>query len=197
MRSSSPNHSTPSRRQAPWRIRLPLPPLSHRIVRPTALTIAGAKREIEDALNDGSTVICPITGKVIAVYRRGLHGGQVACLRRLARASRELGRTYVHIKYITGRRDGEFSKMAAWGLIEALKPANKLEAEKVQGWWKITDLGRRWLAGRCRVPRQMAIIGNTVIGPVDAKKTIKAKDVPKTFKRELLDRGRDGYARRA
>ena len=197
MRSSSPNNSTPSRPQSRWRIRLPLAPPSTRVVFPRATTIAGVKLEIEEALNAGNSAVCPITGKIVEIYRRGLHQGQVSTLRRLARASTELGKSFLHLKYFTSRRDGDFSKLVAWGLIEALKPATKLEAEKCRGFWKITDLGRRWLAGRCAIPRQMAIVNNTVIGPVDAKKLVKAKDVPKQFKRELLDEGRDGYRRRA
>lgn len=199
MRSSSPNSTAhnagPGGRQSPWRIRLPLAAPTNRIVRPRARTVAGARIQIERALNAGDTAVCPITGKLIEIYRRGLHQGQVFMLRRLARASRKLGKTYLHLEFFTGRRDGDFAKLAAWGLAERLRPATRLEGEQCRGWWKITDLGRRWLAGRVRIPRQMAIVGNVVIGPVDRRDTIAPRDCPSRFDREQLAAGRDGFER--
>ena len=154
--------------------------------------LAALQRRINDLLNQGWPVICPLSGKLIRVYRRGLHQSQIRTLDRLRSAADQLRHTYVHVRFFSARRDGDLAKLELWGLAERMRPANALEAEKARGMWKITHRGREFLAGRVRIPRQMAVLEGHNLGPVDESITMDVHEVQQEFEPEALADGTDG-----
>lgn len=179
--------------RAGYTIHLPLPP-----ARSAPVSVGGpqwkvctVKQAISRVLNEGRIAIDILTGNKIAIYRRGLHQGQVRALERFAKRSGVYGLHggWMHISMATGRSDGDWSKMAYFGLIEALPkelaktivPPDADGKQSPRGWWRVTDLGRRWLARQAKVPRQIAILSKEFLGFVDASDLItrdEANDRP-------------------
>lgn len=174
-----------------WRIPLPLaPPQGFKRLRCTRVDTV--KREIGRALSQGYWTRCPITGKIVRIYRHGLHQSQVATLRRLRDRSDKLRQNFIPLEVFTAHRDGNLAKMAHWGLVEPLGKSSAYEGEHVGGMWRITPRGRDWLAGKIRVPRQVAIVLGELIGYVDAKDLITVDQAQAEFTREALLDGCDG-----
>lgn len=174
-----------------WDIRLPLAEPKG-LKRLRCVRTSTLKREIGRALSAGHWTRCPLTLKIIRIYRHGLHRSQVSTLRRLRDRSDRLRQTYLPLDFFSGYRDGNLAKMAHWGLVQPLDKSNKLEGENVNGMWRITPCGRAWLAGKIRVPRQVAILLGQCVGYVDAKDLITADEVQDAFSREALLSGNDG-----
>lgn len=149
-------------------------------------------RRINELLNRGHSVICPVTGKLIRIYRRGLHASQISTLRRLRDKSDKLGVTFLHVEFFSVRRDGDLAKLELWGLAQRMRPENKLEAEEARGKWRILPHGRAFLAGSVRIPRQVAMLEGERLGYVDESDTITVHDIPSTFSPESLAAGTDG-----
>lgn len=147
---------------------------------------------INTLLNAGWPMVCPVSGKLIKVYRRGLHQSQVNTLRRLMEKSDKLGIAYLHVEFFSARRDGDLAKLALWGLIERLRTESKYEQEKATGKWRITDRGRAFLAGTVRIPRQVAVLEGERLGYVDESDTMSVDEVQQTFDKEVLAEGNDG-----
>lgn len=178
-------------------IRFPLPKPHGRPVEllngPTA-RFSALQHRINRLLNDGHAVICPLTGKLIEVYRRGLHRSQVRMLERLRDRADLLGTptAYLPLVVFTGRSDGDLAKLALWGLAETLKPASRYEKESCRGKWRVTERGRAWLAGHVRIPRQVAVLLGERLGYVDERDLIGPEDTPDTFDAKALAEGTDG-----
>jgi hypothetical protein len=176
-------------------IHFPLPPHHSK---PKVITATGHSRlsamqhRINDLLNQGWPVICPLSGKLIQVYRRGLHKSQVRTLDRLRSASDQLRITYVHVRFFSARRDGDLAKLELWGLAERMRQESTLEGEKARGMWKITQRGRDFLAGAVRIPRQVAVLEGFSLGYVDETQTMGVRDVQQEFDQEALAEGADG-----
>lgn len=174
-----------------WPISLPLAEPKGfkrlRCVRTSTLT-----REVGRLLSAGHWTRCPLTGKAIRIYRHGLHRSQVTTLRRLRDRSDKLRQTYIPLDVFSGYRDGNLAKMVHWGLVQPLDKAAAFEGEHVNGMWRITPRGRDWLAGKIRVPRQVAIVLGQRIGYVDGKDLITVDQVQEAFARDALLAGKDG-----
>jgi hypothetical protein len=172
-----------------YQIALPLAPIQgFTVIKKRRLD--AVKREIGTLLSRGYYTTCPITGRAIRIWRHNLSRGQVTTLKRLDSVSKELGKVYVHLKFLTARRDGNLAKMALWDLISPLSPDAILEGEKCGGMWRITERGRDWLAGRIKIPRQVAVLFGKRVGYVDPLDLITVDDVSNDFdKVALLDGG--------
>lgn len=175
-------------------------PLTKPNPRPVTVRATGASRlsalqhRINDLLNRGFGVICPLSGKLIRIYWRGLHHSQVSTLRRLMEKSDKLGVTYLHVEFFSARRDGDLAKLELWGLAEHLKAESRLEAEAAKGKWRITPRGRQFLAGTIRIPRQVAVLLGARLGYVDESDTMSVDEVQQTFDKDALAEGADGKA---
>jgi hypothetical protein len=185
--------STTFKTKQGWPISLPLAEPKGfkrlRCVRTSTLT-----REIGRVLSAGHWTICPLTGKMIRIWRHGLHQSQVNTLRRLRDRGDRLRKTYIPLEAFSGHRDGNLAKMVHWGLVLPLTKASAYEGENVNGMWRITKRGRDWLAGKIRIPRQVAILLGQRIGYVDAKDLITVDQVQEVFARDALLAGKDGKA---
>ncbi len=177
-------------------IHWPLPATPHgkpRTIRATkASRLSALQHRINDLLNQGWAVVCPLSGKLIRLYRRGLHQSQVNTLRRLMEKSDKLGKTYLHVEFFSGRRDGDLAKLELWHLAERMRDANRLEGESASGMWRITPHGRLFLEGKVRIPRQVAVLLGERLGYVDAAVTMSVSEVAETFSQEGLAEGTDG-----
>jgi hypothetical protein len=135
--------------------------------RTVARPFAAIQRDISDALSLGEGAICPLTGKLIRIYRRALNRGQVATLQRLRRFhDRHPGEAWAHVSDFSGRRDGDLGKLLWWDLIER-RPTADCPPERPRGWWRITALACDWLSGTITIPRQQALLLGHHLGPVD------------------------------
>lgn len=175
-------------------------PLAKPSAKPVRIRATGASRlsalqhRIEALINQGRTVICPLSGKPIRIYWRGLHQSQVNTLRRLMDKSDKLEVTYLQVEFFSGRRDGDLAKLELWGLAARLRPDTKLEQEKMRGAWRITPHGRAFLAGAVRIPKQVAVLLGERLGYVDEAVTMSVEEVQEHFDREALTEGSDGVA---
>lgn len=178
-------------------IHWPLPKPSGKPVRIRATgasRLSAMQHRINTLINQGRTVVCPLSGKPIRIYWRGLHQSQVNTLRRLMEKSDKLGVSYLQVEFFSGRRDGDLAKLELWGLAARLRPDNKLEQEKMRGAWRITPHGRAFLAGEVRIPKQVAVLLGERLGYVDEAVTMSKDEVAEHFDREALTEGGDGVA---
>lgn len=178
-----------------YRIAWPLPKHKNNPVRLSAgpnSRLSALHARVERALNNGQPVICPLSGKLIRIYYRGLHRSQVRTLERLRDACDKLKVSFVHVQFFTARRDGDLAKLELWGLAVRLRGAEKYEAESVRGKWAITPRGRLWLLGRIKVPRQVAVLLDERLGYVDENDLIGVDDVTADFSEQQLASGNDG-----
>lgn len=189
-------------RDGRFRIRFPLPPARAELKHPAGSHARVIHREMNRWLNEGHPVCCPITGTVLKIYRRGLHQSQVAALRRLReRLQSQPHLCWIHIAQFAARRDGEFSKLAHWELIEAMprdeEPRSPDEAPpEYRGWWRITQRGEDWLDHRLRIPRQVALLRGERLGYVDDDDRIAPEDVPDRAAQARYVCGSDGWPER-
>lgn len=183
--------TTTSKAVRGWHICLPLAK-PQGFKRTRCVRVATLAREVGRLLSAGHWTVCPLTGKMIRIWRHGLHQSQVNTLRRLRDRSDRLRQTYIPLEVFSGHRDGNLAKMVHWQLVEPLKPATALEGEKINGMWRITQRGRDWLDGKIRVPRQVAILLGKRIGYVDAKDLITVDQVQAVFDRDGLLADKDG-----
>jgi len=157
-----------------------------------ASRLSALQHRINDLLNRGHGVICPLSGKLIRIYWRGLHHSQISTLRRLMDKSDKLGVTYLHVEFFSARRDGDLAKLELWGLAEHLRAESRLEQEAAKGKWRITQRGRQFLSGQIRIPRQVAVLLGERLGYVDEADTIHVDEVADTFSKDALLDGADG-----
>lgn len=178
-------------------IRFPLPPARGRRISIAidARRLTTAKKQIEAALNDGCAAINPFSGNPIRIYRRSLNKSQMGSLRRLSNYhTRHPGEEWAHVADFNGRRDGDLAKLRWWGLVLS-RPVTDAPTDRRRGWWAITDLGRNFLNGAARVPRQQAILCKQHLGPVDDTDLIGISEVQdETDVRGLTSTGSEGGA---
>lgn len=116
----------------------------------------------------------------------------IQCRLRSLSLEANAGEQWIHLRDFSGRRDGDFSKMAHWGLI-AERPAElRLEGELPRGYWAITDRGRAWLKHQVRIPRQVCLLEGELLGFVDEQDLISVDEVDDEFDRQRLFDGADG-----
>lgn len=102
------------------------------------------RRWIVDRLAEG--VDCPACGQTARAYRRRLHAKMAAALLRLYRAG---GLSLVATSTLWPHHEAtDAAKLRYWGLIEAGPDPST---------WRVTELGRRWIAGDVTVPSHATI----------------------------------------
>lgn len=120
--------------------------------------IGAARRWLrEQAATDGAC--CPVCRQFTKVYRRGISAGMA---RLLIIAYTRHGTAEWHLPTLVGA-SGDNAKLAHWGLIEAI-PGERGDGSPRTGWWRLTDLGVRWVSGDVGVPRYIRIYNSTFRG---------------------------------
>lgn len=105
----------------------------------------------------GKGARCPCCRQMARTYPRTLNAGMARSLILMYRLA---GRDWIHIPTSLPARSREEGKLAYWGLIE--------EAQEVRedggraGWWRVTDLGERWVRAEAWVPQRLEVYDNQV-----------------------------------
>jgi len=144
-------------------------------------TLQEARDELYTAVRNKSQATCPCCNRLVKVYRRTLNASQARYLIEMARKS-GAGNPWLHVE--TDFRDvstparGDYAKLRFWGLIEP-RPAHKGRGGKTNGYWRLTDRGRTFVAGQSFVPAYIFLLDNLVIGSaaklVDIKQALGTK----------------------
>lgn len=104
-------------------------------------SIERGKEWLRSRLSGGAT--CPLCGQHAEEYRRKITASMVATMGRMQLAIvHERPSTYVHLADIR-QTSRDTATLQYWGLIS--------EHPMKRGWWRVTERGREFLAGRVRV----------------------------------------------
>jgi len=112
-------------------------------------TIGAARRWLREQAR-GHGAPCPVCQQMTKIYHRGLN---VSMAHDLIRAWRRVGRADFHAPTVLDRGvgGGDFAKLRYWGVIEELDAA-RADGGRA-GWWRITDVGEKWVRGTVGLPR--------------------------------------------
>lgn len=154
----------------------------------TEPTLSELRDEVEAVLavqEPQPHMYCRACGQRVQLYKRRLHN----------RMAEQLVRAYLHQRTIAGRgqwwrftdarleQNGEYSKLAIWGLLE--------ENDGERGEWRVTDLGWDFVEGRAIVPRAVFVYNGTCRGV--SPELIGRRDVlGAEFDLEAVLAGREG-----
>lgn len=121
-------------------------------------TIKEGKQYLRDNWNTPGGCTCPCCGQRVKLYKRKIHKGMAVDLIRVYREQRRLGWTeFIHVeKYLqsTGKSySHNFALAEFWGLAERSKAEPEQPAARTGGLWRLTALGREFVAGRMTVPK--------------------------------------------
>lgn len=169
----------------------PLPKHLHASVCPidagVRRTISGIRTEMNRRLMEGYRVACPITGHVLALYRRPLTETHVKMLSFLFAISLTKPGWHHYRAFSRGHSDGDLAKMRWWGLVESLDEVKDATAEDQRtGQWRITELGCQWLRGEAKIPRHQAIFRGEHLGAWDDQDLIGPQEVDERFSMDAL-----------
>lgn len=122
-------------------------------------TLAQARADLFAALDDGAR--CPCCDQHAQRYRWSLYATAARLLHRLhAEGGTE---RYVETKRHKGYGQGDASRLRFWGLAEE-EPDRRPDGGK-SGWWRVTQLGEDFLAGRATIPKYVYVYNGTVLPP--------------------------------
>lgn len=120
-------------------------------------TLGAAREWLRERADEGAT--CPCCTQFAKVYRRKINSGQARSLIRMYRADKSRG--YVHVPSL-GARSREEGKLRYWGLVEEERTRRPDGGRS--GYWRITDLGERWVLGQVKVPKYARIYDKRCLG---------------------------------
>lgn len=111
--------------------------------------------EVEHWLSENieAGVHCPACKQFAKIYRRKISGASVRALAALYRATRD--GNYAHWPTVLGRKQADEAKLVHWGLV--LEATEERPDGGRAGYWRITELGRRWLHGETTVPKYVSL----------------------------------------
>lgn len=99
------------------------------------------------SVNAGKQVVCPCCDGLGQRYKRSIGSTMAALLIRTYHATR--AGDWIHIQSKTDARGGDYAKLRYWGLVE---PRGDEQADgNWSGYWRITELGCRFVERRIRV----------------------------------------------
>lgn len=120
-------------------------------------SLAEAQGWLRERVDDGAA--CPCCTQYAKVYRRKINAGQAQPLIRMWRLC---GTQWCHIPTELASRGHEESKLAYWGILEE---ELKLRDDGGRaGWWRITELGRRFVLDEVRLPKYARIYDGRCLG---------------------------------
>ncbi len=131
------------------------------------LTLAQARRDLQAALDDGTT--CPCCDQRAQRYHRRLNAGMAVALIALVRVARDSEDGWAHAaqvqRWIVGRLSaapahptGELGKLVHWGLVEQRpKDDDDDTGARTSGYWRPTGLGTLFACGKQSVPSHVKL----------------------------------------
>lgn len=142
---------------------------------PPDTTIEEAHKQLWAQLHDG--VVCPVCTQFCKKYSRPIRAGMVMGLGVLAAFDNDNPGEWCHVESeIKERRPsirgGDWCKLRFWKMIEPIPepdslltgPADDVVENPRNGMWRITQLGRDFLAGDTTVPERAIVFNNTCYG---------------------------------
>jgi len=119
---------------------------------PTGPTLAQAHEETMRAA-DGAGVRCPCCGQYARAYRRTIAASSAYTLLCLYRVH---GTAWTHLQHFMEAHDirrADEAKLAYWGLLqERASGGTNAAGGPRAGYWRVTELGARWVRGEATVP---------------------------------------------
>lgn len=120
-----------------------------------------ARAYLRQKWQDGAT--CPCCGQAVKLYRRTINATMAASMIIL---HGQCGREYGHIptlsSQLAGWRGGEESKLRYWGLLE--EETERRDDGGRAGYWRLTELGQRFVLGQARVARYALVYNGRCYG---------------------------------
>ena len=119
-------------------------------------------------------VECPCCGQFVKVYRRKLNAAMAQALMEFYERMLDSD-DFVHVPSSTdmSRLGGDWAKLAHWGLIEE-RSIERDDGCKHAGWWRITELGRRFVRDEVRIPSHVLLFNQQRLG-MDERATISIR----------------------
>ncbi len=131
---------------------------------PDLVTLADARSWLREQLDEGAT--CPCCSQFARIYRRKLTSTATRALIALYRTNTE---DFEHLPTVVrwrtpdvAHQGGYVSLAGYWGLMEEERV--RREDGGRAGYWRITDLGARWLNKETIVPKYVRLYDGRVLG---------------------------------
>lgn len=124
-------------------------------------TIEDARQYIKENWKEG--VFCPCCNQLVKLYKRKLNSGMVRILIEIYRYEKEFNPEdgWIHVVREMSRNGFdatgmEYSKLKYWGLLES-RNESKLPELKSTGYWRVTNLGKKFVMGDVKVPSHVLL----------------------------------------
>ncbi len=153
------------------------------------LTLEGARTTFRSQLEGGAPVRCPCCKRNARIYRRRLNSGMARVLIRMVQIHRQPSDLWIHIHDIFGgfgQKHRDWPLLKLWGLVEPR--TKKTRTENARGWWRVTELGRAFVADRTRAPAYVFVFDGEKMGSSDEVVSIREALGTKFDYRELMRR---------
>jgi hypothetical protein len=146
----------------------------------TDMTLSEAKHFVFENRYEG--VVCPCCGQFARVYVRRITSAMCRGLIALYQLNRASPVEYIHKNRIGKQLNGgevafgggDFAKLIYWGLIEE---KNKDEADKAagrtSGYWRITEMGNRFVENIAVVPETVSLYSGKIVQISEDRVSIK------------------------
>jgi len=102
---------------------------------------------------------CPCCTQFAKVYRRPITSASARSLVLLWRAAQH---NYAHLPTVLKHTHADEAKLAYWGLMEE-EAVVRPDGGRA-GWWRVTDLGERWIYQTVTVPKYARIYDGRCLG---------------------------------
>lgn len=125
------------------------------------MSLDSARDKLRDLAPDG--VKCPCCHQNVKIYKRKLNRNHVSMMVEVYRRQRSDTRDlWVYIPDIP-QKSRDFSTAHYFDLIEQ-RPGVRDDGAKQTGWWRVTQTGKLFLAGRVFVPKYALVYNGERIG---------------------------------
>jgi hypothetical protein len=121
-------------------------------------SLAEARQWLFERIRTGAR--CPCCEQYAKVYRRQINSGMARSL--IAMYLHGPQGQWVHLPTQVGARSREEGKLRYWGLVEEQVDVQRCDGGRV-GYWRLTDLGRRWVTGQASLPKYVTVYNNKVL----------------------------------
>ncbi len=151
---------------------------------PDAVTLAYAQQWLAARMDDGAT--CPCCTQFAKVYARTITSTMAYAL---VLMHRHEGPEWFHVPSYLSRvarlaastaRGGDWAKLVHWGLIEEA-PERREDNCPHTGYYRGTDMGRRFVSGQLSVPRWAVLFDGRLLYLDDGRRTTIEQALGKRF----------------
>jgi len=133
-------------------------------------TLEEAKKWLRERFEQGAE--CPCCKQYVKLYKRKLNSFMAYALLLIDRYFRQPdAKEWLHVpSYLVEQNatDRECAKLRYWGLIEEM-PEGREDGSPHAGFYKITDLGKQFVARTIRVPMYIHLYNGSIVRRPDAE----------------------------